>query len=192
MRVRAVSALALVVLAVPAMSWPATSWAGAPRDCFDDLTRGRSEIIACTMPLVPNAEEQAYLEAQTMGYVKSAQCTVSIRIARASVMAAVTEPDHVFQSTPQPVTCSVTALWDKTLTTLPIAATFAPRIVIKGGVAIDAVPGLGDVQGVPRALAWPVEKAVNSGVGFKSNMLMVINAWLDHMRRQPTRRQALR
>jgi hypothetical protein len=175
--------------AMPAMT-PAQ--AATPLDCFDNLMRGRSEIIECTMPLVPSAAEQDELEKQTMGYVKNAECTVSIRIARAEIMAAVQEPDYVFQSPPQPVQCIVQAQWDKRVQTVPISATFAPKIVIRGGKAKDAVPGLGNVTGVPRALSWPVEAAVNSGVGFKSNMLLVINTWLDHMRSAPPRRQALR
>ncbi len=185
---RAACASAAAFLMVPMTPAEAAS----PLDCFENLSRGRSEVIECTMPLIPSAQEQTELEKQTMGYVKNATCTVSIRIARAEIMAAVTEADTVFQSTPQPVQCMVTALWDKSLKTLPISATFAPRIVIKGGKATDAVPGLGNVQGVPRALSWPVEAAVNSGVGFKSNMLLVINAWLDHMRQTTPRRQALR
>jgi hypothetical protein len=186
-------ARASYLAAVLALVAPMTAAeASSPLDCFDNLTRGRSEIIECTMPLVPSAQEQAELEKQTMGYVKNASCTVSIRIARAEIMAAVNQPDHVFQAPPQPVECTVTAQWDKDVRTLPISATFAPKIVIRGGRATDAVPGLGNVQGVPRALAWPVEAAVNSGVGFKSNMLLVINAWLDHMRRTTPGRQALR
>jgi hypothetical protein len=179
------------VAAVLALLAPSAE-AASPLDCFDNLTRGRSEIIECTMPLIPSAAEQAELEKQTMGYVKNATCSISIRIARADITAAISEPDYVFQSAPQPVQCLVTAQWDKAIKTLPISATFAPKIVIKGGKASDAVPGLGNVQGVPRALSWPVEAAVNSGVGFKSNMLLVINAWLDHMRQTTPRRQALR
>ena len=56
-----------------------------------------------------------------------------------------------------PVVCA--NLWDKQTKTIPISATFAPKIVIKGGTATDANPGLADVTGVPRALSWPAMSA---------------------------------
>lgn len=164
----------------------AEAQAASPLDCFEMLSRGRSEMIECTLPLNPSAAEQAELDKQTRGYVKNAQCTVTIKIARAEIMAAVQQPDHVFVAPPQPVQCLVTGQLSKEIKTLPISATFAPRIVIKGGKAVDAVPGLANIKGVPRAISWPVEAVVNSGVGFKGNMLVVINAWLEHMRRTQT------
>ena len=166
--------------------------AAKPSDCFDDLMRGRSAEIVCSFPLQPNAQERAELEKQSRGYVKSAECTVSIRIQRALITAAIENQEHVFQAPAQPVQCTVTALWDKAVKVIPITATFAPKIIIKGGVATDANPGLADVTGVPRALSWPVEAWVNSGVGIKGNRLKVINAWLDYMRRTSLQRQAQR
>ena len=175
------------------LAWLAAPAAAAtPSDCFDDLMRGRSAEIVCSMPLIPNAQERTELEKQSRGYVKNAECTVSIRIDRALITAAIENQEHVFQAPPQPVQCTVTALWDKQTKTIPISATFAPKIVIKGGTATDANPGLADVTGVPRALSWPVETWVNSGIGIKGNMLRVINAWLDHMRRTSLQRQAQR
>ena len=187
------SSIARPVIGLAALAWSALPAAAAsPSDCFDDLMRGRSAEIVCTMPLQPNAQERAELEKRSRGYVKSAECTVSIRIERALITAAIENREHVFQAPPQPVQCTVTALWDKETKSIPISATFAPRIVIKGGLATDANPGLADVKGVPRALSWPVETWVNSGIGIKGNMLKVINAWLDHMRRMPLQRQAQR
>jgi hypothetical protein len=185
------SALAVVVcvgVATPAHA----AKPGAGLDCFADLMRGTSEEIVCTFPLQPSASEQAELEKQSRGYVKNAQCTVSIRIARETVMAAVHTPDFEFVAPAQPVQCEVTAHLKEQPSVMPISATFAPKVKIKDGKAIDATPGLADVKGVPRALSWPVEAWVNSGIGIKSNMLQVINAWLDHMRHTSPRRQAQR
>jgi hypothetical protein len=164
-------------------------------DCFADLMRGSSEEIVCEFPLRPNASERADLEKQSRGYVKDATCTVSIRIARSAILAAVHTPDYEFIAPPQPVACQVTAQWREKSppSVMPISATFAPKVMIRAGKAIDATPGLGDVQGVPRALSWPVETWVNSGIGIKGNMLQVINAWLDHMRTtRAGQKQALR
>jgi hypothetical protein len=187
------SSITRTALGLAALAWAASpATAAKPSDCFDDLMRGRSAEIVCSMPLIPSPQERAELEKQSRGYVKSAECTVSIRIERALIQAAIDSQEHVFQAPAQPVQCTVTALWDKETKTIPIAATFAPKIVIKGGTATDANPGLANVTGVPRALSWPVEAWVNSGIGIKGNMLKVINAWLDHMRRASVQRQAQR
>jgi hypothetical protein len=181
---------ALLALA-PASALAATPGSGQ-LDCFADLMRGTTEEIVCNFPLQPSAAERAELEKASRGYVKNAQCTVSIRISRAAVLSAVHTPDYEFVSPAQPVQCEVTAHLKAQPSVVPIAATFAPKVKIKDGKAIDATPGLADVTGVPRALSWPVEAWVNSGIGIKSNMLQVINAWLDHMRQTTPRRQALR
>jgi hypothetical protein len=164
----------------------------ANNDCFEDLMRGRSDEIVCQFPVRPSATERAELEKTTRGYVKNAQCQVAIRITRAEVSAAINNPDYVFLAPPQPVACEVTTAGKAGDSVLPITATFAPKVTIKDGKAIDATPGLGNVTGVPRALSWPVEAWVNSGIGIKGNMLMVINAWLDHMRNDQPKRQAMR
>lgn len=179
----AICASAVLIAAAPALAaGPAT---GRPLDCFADLMHGSSEQIVCDFPLKPSTSERADLEKQSRGYVKDAQCTVSVRIARALVKQAIDTPHFQFDAPPQAVQCTVTAHFrDKDPpTTVPITATFAPKVTIRDSKAIDATPGLGDVTGVPRALSWPVEAWVNSGIGIKSNMLLVINAWLDHMRR---------
>lgn len=178
-------------VAVVAMT-AAPAAAADPQDCFENLMRGRSTQFRCTLPLTPSPGERAELEKVSRGYLKNVACTVTIDIARAELDAVVDRPDHVFQAGKQPVACEVTADWRGEITRLPISATFAPKVVMKDGKAADAVPGLGDVTGVPRALSWPVEAWVNSGIGIKSNMLKVIDAWVGHMRATSPRRQAMR
>lgn len=162
-------------------------------DCFADLMRGTSDAIVCDFPLQPNAAERADLEKQSRGYLKNASCTVSVRIPRSAVLAAVNTPDYVFKTNPQPVRCMITVHWREKSgpETLPISATFAPHVTIRGGKAIDTMPGLADITGVPRPLSWPVETWVNSGIGIRSNMLQIINAWLDHMRHRPASTRAV-
>jgi hypothetical protein len=160
--------------------------------CFRDLERGRSAEIVCTFPIRPNAAETAEMQKQTRGLLKAATCTVAIRIERAAVRAAIDTPDHVFQAGPQPVACEITTAGRTADMVVPIKGTFAPRVVIKDGRATDATPGLADVEGVPRALSYPVEYWVNSGTYVKTHMLQVINTWLDHMKHAAPRRQATR
>jgi hypothetical protein len=185
------SGVAATVVVAPTAA-QASKPSTASLDCFADLQRGTSDEIVCHFPLQPSPQERRELEKQSRGYVKNATCTVSIRISRATVMAAVHTPDYVFEAPGQPVQCEVTALWRDAVTVLPISAAFAPKVTIKDGKAIDATPGLTDVKGVSRALSWPVETWVNSGIGIKSNMLQIINAWLDHMRHDAPRKQAQR
>jgi hypothetical protein len=177
---------ALVLATAPAA---ANGDAGA---CFRDLERGRGAEIVCSFPIRPNADEIAEMQKQTRGLLKAATCTVSIRIERAAVRAAIDTPDHVFQASPQPVACEITTAGRSADMVVPIKGSFAPRVVIKDGKATDATPGLGNVEGVPRALSYPVEYWVNSGSYVKGHMLQVINAWLDHMRNDVQRRQAAR
>lgn len=163
----------------------------APGDiasCFRDLVKGRGSEIVCELPLRPNEVETAELQKQSHGLLKTATCKVSIRIERAQVTAAVSSPDHVFIAPPQPVSCDVTTAGRSGDIQMPIAATFAPKVTIKDGKAIDATPGLDNIQGVPRPISWPVQYWVNSGSYVKGQMLQIVNAWLDHLRNDGQRR----
>jgi hypothetical protein len=161
-------------------------------DCFRDLLKGRGAEIACEFPVRPSAAEVAELQKQSRGLLKQAHCTVSIRIERALILAAIDSPDHVFKAPPQPVRCEVTTRGREQDLVIPITGQFAPVVTVKDGKAVDATPGLGNIAGVPRPLSWPVEYWVNNGSHVKTGMLQVINAWLDHMRNDMPRRQALR
>lgn len=175
---------------VAAVGWAAIGQA-APQDvasCFRDLTRGRGAEIICELPIRPSAAEAAEMQKQSRGLLKTATCNVSIRIERAQIAAAVNNPDHVFVAPPQPVSCDVTTAGRTSDVLRPISATFAPRVTIKDGKAIDATPGLDNIQGVPGPMSWPVQYWVNSGSYVKTQMLQIVNAWLDHLRNDPQRR----
>ena len=155
-------------------------------DCFTDLMAGKSAEIVCEFPIEPSAAERDELAKSTRGYLKDVHCLVSIRIARADVRAAMTNPDHVFQAPPQPVACELEANLSKDeVRFIPVGATFAPRVVIRQGVAVEATPGLANITGVSRAISWPAETWVNRGAMMRDGMLTVINAWLGAMRAEP-------
>ncbi len=151
--------------------------------CFTDLMAGKSADIVCEFPVEPSLLERDELSKSTRGYLKDVHCLVSIRIARAQVMAAITNPDHVFEATPQPVACELEANLGKEQTKIiAVGGTFAPRVVFKDGVAIEATPGLAVVSGVSRVLAYPAELWVNRGATVRDGMLKAVNAWVGHMR----------
>jgi hypothetical protein len=182
------SALALAWAAGLPVATPAQAAKSATMmGCFADLETGTSPDIVCDFPLQPSPTERAEMEKQTMGYLKDATCTVSIKIQRALVTAAIETPDHVFVSPPQPVACKITmpgkAGPDKTGDQfVNITSTFAPKVTMKGGVAVEATPGLGEVKGVSRVIAWPAVAYINRAGFLRTGMLRVVNAWVVHMR----------
>jgi hypothetical protein len=176
---------ALLTLALSASSATAAPTAQAPtpglsEDCFEELEKGKGSEIACGFPLRLTEEERADLEKATRGYLKNLACLMTIRIARDKVDEAIEASDLTFQSPDQPVSCTVTT----PKSTFEVTATFAPRVVFKGDVAVSASPGLGNVKGVSRVLSWPVVAYVNYGPGMHSNMLKVVNAYRAHVRRK--------
>ena len=187
-------AAAMIVVAGSGTAHATKAGLGAV-DCFADLMTGQSTEIVCEFPINPSAKEIDDLAKATRGYLKDVHCLVSIRITRADVMAAVNNPDHVFLAPPQPVACELDAnLKHDETHVIAVGATFAPRIVIKDGIAVEATPGLATITGVSRVLSWPVETWVNRGATVRNGMLQVVNAWLGHMRSQrpPGRSSALR
>ncbi len=176
-------AAAVLVLSVSG-GWSGPAPAADPTDCFADLMAGTGAEIVCSFPVRPGPVEREELVKATRGYFLDASCLVEIRIQRALITAALETPDYVFEAPAQPVACDVTGILTEKrgAQVIPIAATFAPRVVIKGGEAIEATPGLGNVTGVTRVLSWPVEYWMNKGGTVRAGMLQVINAWLVHMR----------
>ena len=65
---------------------------------------------------------------------------------------------------------------------VPITGTFAPKVTIKDSVAIQASPGLSNVQGVSRILSLPVVAYVNRAGFIRDGMLKTVNVWMAHMR----------
>lgn len=149
-------------------------------DCYDQLEHGTAAEISCRVPLRLSPAEQAELEKGSRGYVKNVACLMTITLARAEIDAAIQADDIVFQSREQPVQCTVTTH----KSTFDVTATFAPRVVIKGGVATEASPGLGNVKGVSRVLSWPVVQFVNRWPSIRSGFIQVVDAYRAHKRKQ--------
>lgn len=167
----AVAALASAA-APPARAQGKASAAPPPGDCFQQLFHGTGSEIACKFPTRLTEKEREELKRATRDMLKDAVCTVDIRIERRLVDEAMAAGDHVFEAPPQPVLCEITAP-DRVF---PIKATFAPRIVFRGGTAVEGSPGLANVTGVPTPLAWPAVAYVNKSATIRTNMLQIINA----------------
>ena len=127
--------------------------------------------ISCDYEALLTEDERSDLRRISRGLLQDASCLVSIRIARPLVVAALTLPDHVFEAPPQLVRCMIKSRDGG----FPVTSTFAPRVVFKGGLAVEATPGLGAVTGINRYLAWPIVQYVNRASSIQANMLSMIN-----------------
>ncbi len=163
----------VVVAAAGAPAAPPATAAQAP-DCFEQLRFGSDPVITCSFPTRLTDLEREGLKRVTQGALQDASCLVAISIERRRVTEAMAATDHVFEAPPQPVSCEVRT----EAQVLPITATFAPRITIRGGLAVSATPGMANVTGVPRLLSWPVVQYVNRSGTIREGMLKVINAYL--------------
>lgn len=175
-RLRRAAAVALAA-AVPILMCADIAGAGEEPDCFEQFTRGKAPVIACKFPTRFTDKERAEAERLTRGVLKDASCVVAINVERRLVDEALNATDYVLEVPPQPVTCELTTQFRKDVQVFPITGTFAPRVVLKGGVAIDGSPRLADVKGVPRAVSWPVEWWINNGGTIRDGLIRVVNAY---------------
>ena len=176
-RASAILAIAALPVGVSALA-DGRSAAALSQDCFAELESGTGSEIACLFPLRLSPSEQVELEKGSRGYVKNVACTMTIRIARSEVEIAIAAADHVFQSPPQPVVCTLTT----SRSSLDITGSFAPRVVFKDDLAVEATPGLADVKGVSRVISWPVVQFVNRWPSIRSGILQLVNAYRAHAR----------
>lgn len=178
--VAVVSVIAICCASSGSTAQPMRPPAKAPSQssCLAELMKGQGANIACEYPVWMTDAERAELRSWTRDMVLDARCVVSVRIARALVDGALGRADAVFLAPPQPVTCTVTTAKSP----LTISGTFAPRVVFKGGLAVEASPGLGNVQGVPAAVAWPVIGFVNSSSLIGKGLVEAVNAYLTRQR----------
>ncbi len=149
-------------------------------DCWAQFMESDSKEISCGFPALMEEEDRAKIAKLTRQLFKDASCQITIKLERALLDDAVKSPDLSFVTPPQPVACEVkTSQGD-----LPVTFTFAPKIEIKGGKAVKASPGMGNVTGVNSWLAWPVVAYVNGAGSIQDVMLRVVNAYLERKRGQ--------
>mgnify|MGYP001251446820 CR=1 FL=1 len=140
--------------------------------CLNSLKQTSPEI-SCEYTAFLTDQERADLRRLTRERLQDAVCRVTVLIDRALVRPALSEPNHVFNAPPQPVTCKITTRDS----TFDVTGTFAPQVTFKDGVAVTATPGLANVKGVNRYLAWPVVQYVNYAPGIRRDMILIINAY---------------
>lgn len=169
---RPAQALLVLLIAAPAHAGPPQD-VPLERNCFYQLQKSQSPEIDCEHPAWLTVEEKEDLRRLTRDYLQDASCRIAIRIPRRHVEEALAASDFVFESPPQPMTCDITTKAGVTR----ITGTFSPRVVFKGGQAVEATPGLADVEGINKYLAWPVVHYVNHADRIGSTMLLMINAY---------------
>lgn len=173
----ALTAVTIALVAVPPAAL-AEEQAGSLEACLEAVSSRKGEEISCKYKTLLTAQERTDMQRLTRGLLKDASCLVNVKIARALVEPALTKDDHAFEATPQPVTCDITTSGGG----FPISATFAPKVLFKGGVASEGTPGLGNVTGVNKYIAWPVVQYVNRAPGIRKSMLEIINRYRAALR----------
>jgi hypothetical protein len=168
------AAVAAFIAAAPALAGSPSPAEPAPeRNCFYQLMEDTGPLIDCEHPAWLTAEEKADLKKMTRDYLLDARCKIAIKIERSKVDAALVGSDLTFESPPQPMTCVLTmSSGDMT-----IAGTFAPKVVFKDGIAVDASPGLANITGINSYLAWPVVHYINNADRIRAPMKLMINAY---------------
>ena len=164
---------AFFVLAVgPAHSGPLKR-VPTEQQCLWQLAESADEAIDCVHTAWLTEEEKSDLNTLTRGYLKDASCLITVKIDRAKVDAALAASDLVFESPPQPMTCEITSSRGR----FTIKGTFSPRVVFRDGFAIEATPGLANIEGVNSYLAWPVVHYINYAERITKTMLLMINTY---------------
>ncbi len=177
-RARFALAGATAVLTVAPAAALGGDLAGSLDACLDAIAGRKGDEISCKYKTLLTEQERSDMQRLTRGLLKDASCVVNVKIARALVETALTKDDHVFEATPQPVSCEITTGDGG----FPITATFAPKVLFKGGVASEGTPGLGNVTGVNKYVAWPVVQYVNRAPGIRKAMLEIINRYRAALR----------
>lgn len=168
---RAFLALAAAFLGTPAFAGQPDSGGGL-RACLDSVRRTTPEI-SCEYTVLMTDQERADIRRLTRERLQDASCRVTVRISRELVQPALTEANHIFNAPPQPVVCKMTTRDS----TFDITGTFAPHVTFKDGIAVTASPGLANIEGVNRYLAWPVVSYVNYSPGIRREMAAIINVY---------------
>ena len=164
-------ALAAAFLGTPAFAGQPDTGGGL-RACLDSVHRNAPEI-SCEYRVLMTDQERTDIRRLTRERLQDASCRVTVRISRELVQPALTEANHIFNAPPQPVVCKMTTRDS----TFDITGTFAPQATFKDGVAVSASPGLANIEGVNRYLAWPVVQYVNYSPGIRRDMIAIINAY---------------
>ena len=171
----------LLIIVTAAVTTSVTARAADPRhitqrNCFTELAHGHSETFICDYPAWLTDEEKADLKRITREYLQDASCRVSIKIDRKLVMQALAASDLVF-GLRRRSRCNARS--GPRTSMFPISGTFAPKVVFKDGAAVEASPGLGNVTGVSKYLAWPVIQYVNRAPSIRAEMLKMINDYRE-------------
>jgi hypothetical protein len=170
----AFAAAAVAALTAFSFTRPVAAAGPAPANCISQLTSGSSAEVICSYPTQLGEKERAELRRMTGDLFVDARCLVNVRIERRHIAAALIKPDYVFVVPPQPVTCEVIGRDEK----LPIAATFAPRIVLKGGRAVDAHPGMANLTGLNDMVANPLLQYINQSDAIRAQMIKMVNLYI--------------
>ena len=155
----------------------------APLSCFSALAQLNGARLSCEHLAWMTDDEREEVQRLTRGYLRDARCKVSVDIDATTVKEALAASDRVVDFPAQPVTCEL----DTSVGPMTVGGTFAPHVEFKNGAAISASPGLANITGISRALAWPVVAYINNARSITSQMAAMINAFRGSYRLRQAR-----
>ncbi len=105
-----------------------------------------------------------------------AKCSVSVKVARANIVSAITDADYTLTVPPQKVACEV----EQGGTKYPISLGVGPTIKFKGGEAIEASLGVTDIEAASaiKAVIWTAAKMEENFGIFHNDILKDINKFI--------------
>ena len=151
--------------------------------CLAAAAHVTGKTLVCEHRAWMTDAERAEVHRLTRGYLLDAHCKVRVDVNARLISEALTTCDRTLDFPPQPVSCELQTSGGP----LTISGTFAPHVVFKDGAALAASPGLANVTGVNRALAWPVVMYVNRARSITSEMTAMINAYRANFRQRQAR-----
>jgi len=143
--------------------------------CWSALSDLPEKRLVCTHEAWLTDDERAEVVHLTRGYFKDARCTVHVDVDAVLISEALVASDRIVDIPPQPVSCAL----ETSGGAMTIGGTFAPHVVIKGGFATQATPGLANITGINSYLAWPVVAYINRAPSITGEMARMINAFRE-------------
>jgi hypothetical protein len=149
-----------------------------PTSCIENLENKALKFLDCTLYFNLDKSTRKSLNGISAGMVKNAKCKTKIFLAKNRITAALRKA-QILRVSRQPVRCNIYTAGE------PLSARFhmAPKIRFAGGKAVEARPGVSNVQGLPELLAELLTNWVNSSQAIESAVLKEVNKSLKKIER---------
>lgn len=142
----------------------------APTSCIENLENKALNFLDCTLYFNLDKQTQRSLKGISAGMVQNATCKTNVFLAKKKITTALLNA-QVLRISKHPVKCKIRTSGK------PLLADFnmAPKIRFAEGKAVEARPGMSEVNGLPELLAVLLTNWVNSSKEIESSILKEVN-----------------